>query len=115
MVEAVVRLANLRDDMPGSADCMVTATRSLMRVAGQPVRYWAAMAALSVPVLLLGGTGDRLVPAAAIAVAAERNPCWETVIIEDVGHTPQLEAPQAVIGVVQDWLDRHPDLSPVLG
>jgi pimeloyl-ACP methyl ester carboxylesterase len=115
MVEAVVRLANLRDDMPGSADCMVTATRSLMRVASQPVRYWAAMGALSAPVLLVGGTGDRLVPAAAIAVAADRNPGWEKVIIEDVGHTPQLEAPHAVIQVMQDWLDRHPGLTHVVG
>jgi pimeloyl-ACP methyl ester carboxylesterase len=115
MVEAVVRLANLRDDMPGSADCMVTATRSLMRVASQPLRYWAAMAALHMPVLLVGGTGDRLVPAAAIAVASARNPDWQTVIIEDVGHTPQLEAPQTVIEIVQDWLDQHPGLTQVLG
>jgi pimeloyl-ACP methyl ester carboxylesterase len=110
MVEAVIRLANLRDDMPGSADSMVTATRSLMRVASRPVRYWAAMAALRAPVLLVGGTGDRLVPAAAIATAAERNPDWKTVIIEDVGHTPQLEAPQKVIEIVQGWLDQHPCL-----
>jgi pimeloyl-ACP methyl ester carboxylesterase len=110
MVEAVVRLATLREDMPGSADCMLTATRSLMRVASQPVRYWAAMAALSVPVLLLGGTGDRLVPAAAITTAAERNPGWQTVIIDGVGHTPQLEAPQVVIDIIQGWLDQHPSL-----
>ena len=51
------------------------------------------------PVLLIGGEADRL-------VAAARNPRWETVILPAVGHTPQLEAPDTVVGTMRDWLDR---------
>ena len=38
--------------------------------------------------------------------AAARNPRWETVMLPGVGHTPQLEVPDTVIGTVRDWLDR---------
>ena len=62
-----------------------------MRVVGRPRRYFATMAAAAVPVLLIGGTADRLVPVAAVRQAAARNPSWESAILPGVGHTPQLE------------------------
>jgi pimeloyl-ACP methyl ester carboxylesterase len=58
-------------------------------------------------VLLMGGTADRLVPVAAVRRAAARNPGWESVILPGVGHTPQLEVPGQVTGILTDWLDRH--------
>ena len=51
------------------------------------------MASVRVPVLLIGGEADRLVPVASMRQAAARNPRWETVILPGVGHTPQLEVP----------------------
>ncbi len=65
------------------------------------------MASVRVPVLLLGGEADRLVPVASMRQAAARNPGWETVILPGVGHTPQLEVPDAVTGRLADWLHRH--------
>jgi pimeloyl-ACP methyl ester carboxylesterase len=65
------------------------------------------MAAVRVPVLLIGGDADRLVPVAAVRQAGARNPEWESVILAGVGHTPQLEVPGEVIGTLTDWLDRH--------
>ena len=64
------------------------------------------MAGIDVPVLLIGGEEDRLVPVAAMRQAAARNPHWESVILAGVGHTPQLEVPDAVTGAIQDWLAR---------
>jgi len=61
---------------------------------------------VGVPVLLIGGGADRLVPAASMRQAAARNPRWETVMLPGAGHTPQLEAPDTVIGTVRDWLGR---------
>jgi pimeloyl-ACP methyl ester carboxylesterase len=60
-----------------------------------------------VPVLLIGGDADRLVPVAAVRQAGARNPGWESVVLAGVGHTPQLEVPGEVIGTLHDWLDRH--------
>jgi pimeloyl-ACP methyl ester carboxylesterase len=88
-------------------EAFLAASRSLMRVAGLRRRYWEMMASVRVPVLLLGGEADRLVPVAAMRQAAARNPGWDTVILPGVGHTPQLEVPDAVTGKLADWLGRH--------
>ena len=85
----------------------LAASRSLMRVVGLRRRYWEMMASVRVPVLLIGGEADRLVPVAAMRQAAARNPHWETVILPGVGHTPQLEVPGVVTGTLRDWLGKH--------
>jgi pimeloyl-ACP methyl ester carboxylesterase len=89
-----------------NAATFLTASRSLMRVVGRRHRFWETMASVRVPVLLIGGEADRLVPAASMRLAAERNPRWETVMLPGVGHTPQLEVPDTVIAAVRDWLGR---------
>jgi pimeloyl-ACP methyl ester carboxylesterase len=108
MLTASIALAaeRQRQEHPNAA-AFLAASRSLMRVVGQPHRYWDMMASVRVPVLLIGGEADRLVPAASMRQAAARNPRWETVMLSGVGHTPQLEAPNNVIGTVRDWLGRN--------
>jgi pimeloyl-ACP methyl ester carboxylesterase len=89
------------------ARVFLAAARSLLRVLARRHRYARVMAGIDVPVLLIGGEDDRLVPVAAMRQAAARNPRWESVILAGVGHTPMLEVPDAVTGIIQDWLDRH--------
>ncbi|MGH3205954.1 MAG: alpha/beta fold hydrolase [Streptosporangiaceae bacterium] len=89
------------------ARVFLAAARSLLRVLSRRQRYAKMMAGIDVPVLLIGGEDDRLVPVAAMRLAAARNPRWESVILAGVGHTPMLEVPDAVTGIIQDWLGRH--------
>jgi pimeloyl-ACP methyl ester carboxylesterase len=107
MLTASIALAaeRQRQEHP-NATAFLAASRSLMRVVGQRHRYWEMMASVRVPVLLIGGEADRLVSAASMGQAAARNPRWETVMLPGVGHTPQLEVPDTVIGTVRDWLGR---------
>jgi pimeloyl-ACP methyl ester carboxylesterase len=107
MLTASIALAaeRQRQEHP-SAAAFLAASRSLLRVVGQRHRYWEMMASVRVPVLLIGGEADRLVSAASMRQAAARNPRWETVILPGVGHTPQLEVPDNVIGTVREWLGR---------
>ena len=109
MMTASIALAAERQDHPAGAgpEVFLAASRSLMRVTGLRRRYWETMASVRVPVLLIGGDADRLVPVASMRQAAARHPRWETVILPGVGHTPQLEAPGKVIGTIRDWLGRH--------
>jgi pimeloyl-ACP methyl ester carboxylesterase len=109
MMTASIALAAERQAHPAGAgpEAFLAASRSLMRVVGSRWRYWEMMASVQVPVLLIGGDADRLVPVASMRRAAARNPRWETVILPGVGHTPQLEVPGKVIGTIQDWLGRH--------
>ena len=112
MVTAAIALAVAREAVPHRDESLLAAARSLMGVVGRPRRYFATMAAVGVPVLLIGGTADRLVPVAAVRQAAARNPRWESAILPGVGHTPQLEVPGQVLGVLTDWLDRHFPANP---
>jgi pimeloyl-ACP methyl ester carboxylesterase len=89
------------------ARIFLAAARSLLRVLGRRQNYQKMMASIDAPVLLIGGEADRLVPVAAMRLAAARNPRWESVILAGVGHTPQLEVPDAVAGAIRDWLGRH--------
>src|SRR5271166_1941594 len=105
---AVQRVVDLCFADPSRMDpAMLTASRSLMRVVGLRGRYWEMVASVRVPVLLIGGEADRLVPVASMRLAAARNPRWETVILPGVGHTPQLEVPDVVTEALRDWLGRH--------
>jgi pimeloyl-ACP methyl ester carboxylesterase len=61
---------------------------------------------IDVPVLLISGEADRLVPVAAARAAAAANPAWDTVFLPGVGHTPQLETPDLVVDAVTGWLAR---------
>jgi len=107
MLTAAIALAAERQRQERrNAAAFLAASRSLIRVVSQRHRYWEMMASVRVPVLLIGGESDRLVPAAAMRQAAARNPRWETVLLPGVGHTPQLEVPDSVIGTVRDWLGR---------
>jgi len=96
------------------AGTFLTAARSLLRVLGLRRRYWEMMAGIDVPVLLIGGEADRLVQVASMREASARFPHWESVILAGVGHTPQLEVPDATAATIRDWLDRHftPESTP---
>ncbi len=109
MLTASIALAAERQSQRtrASDQAFLAASRSLMRVVGRRRRYWEMMASVRVPVLLIGGEADRLVPVDSTAQAAARNPRWETVILPGVGHTPQLEVPDIVTKTLGDWLGRH--------
>lgn len=57
------------------------------------------------PVLLVHGTLDRLVPYAAAMDAAHRHPAWTFVTGEDLGHLPQVEDPAWTGRTLRPWLD----------
>jgi pimeloyl-ACP methyl ester carboxylesterase len=78
-----------------------------VRAGLRPRQFKNTMRSIVGPVLLIHGDRDRLVPIAAARNAAAANPQWDTEFLHDVGHTPQLEAPDAVISAVERWLDRH--------
>jgi pimeloyl-ACP methyl ester carboxylesterase len=107
VMDAATELVGQRRLMPSQDDAFLQAARSLMRAAFRPRRFQNVISSLAQPVLLIHGDRDRLVPVAAARTAAAANPKWDTVILHDIGHTPQLEDPDAVIHSVSRWLDRH--------
>jgi len=107
MDAATELVAYRRRHMPNQDAAFLQAARSVLRAGLRPRQFKNTMRSLVQPVLLIHGDRDRLVPIAAARIAAAANPKWDIQFLHDVGHTPQLEAPDAVIRAVERWLDRH--------
>jgi pimeloyl-ACP methyl ester carboxylesterase len=99
-----VELAVERHGLPDTDAELLVAARSLLWVLSRRRRYAELMRAVSVPVLLLHGEKDRLVPLSAARKAAAQNPGWRFVVAPGVGHVPQLESPEWTVVQIRDWL-----------
>jgi 2-succinyl-6-hydroxy-2,4-cyclohexadiene-1-carboxylate synthase len=81
---------------------------SLLRTAGQgalaPV--WDQLGRLDLPVLALAGDRDERYTAAARRIAWAV-PDGRAQVVEHAGHAPQLQRPDAVAGLLVDFLDQH--------
>jgi pimeloyl-ACP methyl ester carboxylesterase len=106
VVERAVELATRRQHVDGIDSAFLDAARSVMLHLARRTRLQAAMREVSVPVLLLQGDRDRLVPLEAAHQAARDNPDWELHVAEGVGHVPMLEAPQWFLDTYRDWAAR---------
>ena len=111
MIKAEVAIATRRHPVSPAqssvkARIFLAAARSLLRVLARRGKYQQMMAGIDVPVLFIGGEADRLVPVAAMRQAAARNPHWESLFLDGVGHVPMLEVPDTVAAAIRDWLTR---------
>jgi pimeloyl-ACP methyl ester carboxylesterase len=97
-------LARERHDDPDTDAELLVAARSLVWVLARRGRHAELLRNIRVPVLLLHGDKDRLVPIASARAAAAANPHWRFVIARDIGHVPQLEAPEWTLHQILDWL-----------
>ncbi len=105
VIDRSVTLLQEREDVEGMDKAFLAAARSLLRLLVDPRRYRAAMASIRVPVLLVHGDRDRLVPVAAARDIARRHPSWRYLELPDVGHVPQLQVPELLAKDVLAWLE----------
>jgi magnesium chelatase accessory protein len=78
-----------------------------------------AIARLTVPLLLVAGTEDGMVPASEATVVARRLAQAEVAKLKGLGHLAHEEQPARVAAVIGDWVDRvlpeGTDVTPSLG
>jgi pimeloyl-ACP methyl ester carboxylesterase len=101
-----VEVLDQRARFTGTGQDSSAAIRSVVATVSYPGRraYQRRIHSVACPVLLIHGTGDRLVPVAAARAAARANPAWTLAEITGVGHVPQLEAPVSTARAVTGWL-----------
>jgi pimeloyl-ACP methyl ester carboxylesterase len=75
-------------------------------VTERPGPFWGSMRRVRQPALVVVGDRDRLVPTRLGIRLAENLPNAELVILPEVGHVPQFEAPEETLAAVTDFLDR---------
>jgi pimeloyl-ACP methyl ester carboxylesterase len=101
-----IEVARRRAAMNGNGKDFAHAARSVIETAGflRGQAYRRAIRDVSGPVLLLHGERDRLVPVASARMAAKAHPAWSFVVLPDLGHVPQLEAPAQTASAITAWL-----------
>lgn len=105
VVEHHLALARERWDFPDLDTELLLAARSLMWVLARRRLYAQMVRAIAVPVLLLHGDQDRLVPIGSARAIADANPMWRFEVAEGVGHVPQLEVPEWTLDQILGWME----------
>lgn len=105
VVEAQIALGHERSKFAWTNKAFLEAARSLLRRLARREKFLASLQKISCPTLIIQGDKDRLVPLAATRAVAESRPDWTLEVFEDIGHIPQLEAPERWLETVNRWLD----------
>ena len=75
-------------------------------IAGNPVSYSEQLADLKMPVLVVTGDDDRIVPTAESIQLSREIPGSELVVLKDCGHVPQEECPDQFTTSIQAFWER---------
>lgn len=68
---------------------------------------WSRLERLEMPVHIMHGTGDRIIPVAASRELARRIRHAELKILAGVGHAIGLERPDDTVEIIMDFIERH--------
>jgi pimeloyl-ACP methyl ester carboxylesterase len=91
----------------GDADAVpafLEGARSILRLLDRRSYHRQMLDAIRAPVLVIHGHRDKFVPWAFAVAATATRPDWRLALLPDVGHAPQLEAPDRWLGAVEQWL-----------
>lgn len=83
------------------------AVRSLTAGLIRRRRFFEMVASIRAPALIVQGERDRLVRVEAARALAAARPDWQIEVLDDIGHVPQLEAPDRFLAIVEPWLRAH--------
>jgi pimeloyl-ACP methyl ester carboxylesterase len=109
------RFAEMRRRQPWTASVHARSARSSGLKLLRRKRLLADVAAIRVPTLVVFGAEDRIIPPSSHRRLRELRPDWSVVELEDRGHCPQIEDPEAVGPLIRDWWLRQPAVSRVAG
>lgn len=98
-------VAHARLEMPWAHDAFIEAVRSLIKLTAQRRRFEDMLRKIKTPTLLIQGSRDRLVPLATAEHVARLRRDWTLVVLDGVGHVPQIEVPERWLSVVDGWLN----------
>ena len=96
--------ASLPQRRANRAEAMTTSLRSVGT--GRQADLWPALDQIGCPTLVVTGAADAKFTAIGQEMRQEIGMCAELVVLDSVGHSVHLEAPQRTCALLRDWLDR---------
>ncbi|HWE60499.1 MAG TPA: acetoin dehydrogenase dihydrolipoyllysine-residue acetyltransferase subunit [Chloroflexota bacterium] len=89
---------------PGADEAVRAVAAASMSRQGQHTGLPARLGELQLPVLIIWGARDRVIPAAHAAAAASALPGAQVVLLEESGHVPQVESAGAVARAIEGFV-----------
>jgi pimeloyl-ACP methyl ester carboxylesterase len=105
LTAAHVEMVRRRMELDYAAQAFLSAARSIFRSQVWPGRYRALVRSIRTPALVIHGARDQLINVRSAREAAASHPNWKLVVFDDLGHIPQMEAPERWLTEVETWLD----------
>lgn len=107
MIDSFVRVAELRRHYPWAALSIPKTGQSISRYLSRPSKYVEMIRRVTAPTLVVQGVDDPIVSPTWVSWACSLRSDWELVQLQGTGHTPQIDAPVRLLGVVEPWLTAH--------
>jgi glycerol-3-phosphate dehydrogenase len=104
MVESFVAVAEARSRLPWAADAVPRTGQSIRRHLVRRRRFIEMIRAIKAPTLVVTGMADPVVSPSSVAWLCSLRLDWKLVLMEDTGHTPQIDSPVRFVSVVEPWL-----------
>ncbi len=104
LVESFVELAELRSHLPWAADAIPKTGQSIRSLFTKPSRFVAMIRDIEAPTLVIQGEEDPIVSPHSVEWMCSLRPDWTLVMMEDTGHTPQIDSPIRTLSVLEPWL-----------
>ena len=104
LTAAHVEMTRQRMDFDYAWHSFHSAARSIFRSQVYPSKYRELVRSIRTPALVMHGARDVLVPLGTAAEAAAEHPNWKLVVFDDLGHIPQMEAPERWLSTVESWI-----------
>jgi len=102
--EPSLEMIRLRKEMDWAIPSFLQASRSIARVLVQRRQFRKTLGSIRCPVMLVHGEEDTIVSPASARWAVQQRPDWRLELLADIGHVPQLEAPDRLVDLVDDFL-----------
>jgi pimeloyl-ACP methyl ester carboxylesterase len=107
VVENLIDNARDRSLLPWAGVALNRSASSIARFYVRPRDFVAMIRDIAAPTLVVQGDSDHIVSPNAVEWLVSLRLDWSYVVMEDTGHTPQLDAPVRFCTVVEDWLARQ--------
>jgi pimeloyl-ACP methyl ester carboxylesterase len=103
VVEAHIQLMRERERLGRqNGRAFLQASRSIGLRMADP-RFWAQVAKVAAPTLVIHGSLDDLIPVSAARELLRRRPDWTLEVLEGVGHVPMMETPDLFMSALNAW------------
>lgn len=107
MIEAFVDVARRRSHFPWAVDAIPRTGAAIRSLFLRPSRFVATIRDIKAPTLVVQGVDDPIVSPKSVEWMCSLRLDWTLVQLEDTGHTPQIDAAERTLAVVEPWLASH--------